>query len=266
MPAIREKKIIKPGPRKLKILKGVPTLLAANKRMLRTISAYYVLKSLYKSSIIQDVTMRMDELAEECRCSPRTLYTRIKEMQRLGLCKRTGANLVMCSYDELHKVLGCEDDTMNFHFKKYTAKAELIMRTLAIKENFSRQEKQIKKKLEKRMQSSGLSPEQIARAKEAAMNRLISAFTLSVPLSPEDQLIHPDIALSQESLAKLFGLKNAYSGAYWQQKLVKAHLIAIENRKIESSKRCRGTPLGHVFYSRRTQTTVCQMPNKTVFL
>jgi hypothetical protein len=251
---------------KLKILKGIPTLLAESKYMRKIVAVYYVLKMNHPSSTIHNLPERMKELAEECNISQRNLYTRVKEMKKEKLVKVKGGSLILCSYQELHEILGVDDKLENYHHKKFTSKPEYILRTLAIKENFSKQEKAIKRKLEKRNKSSGLSDVEFQRQKEAVMNHLIWCFKNSVELRPDELYVNPDVAISQSTLAIMFGLKSASGGHYWQKVLEKEKLIAVESRILRSSDyTLRKSPLGTVFFSRTIRKTCCQLPNKIFF-
>ena len=253
---------------KIRVLNGVASVLADNKKLLKSVSFFYMLKSIYTTGVILDCQSKTKELASACFCSPRTFYTRINELKKLGLitvsCNRT--NLV--SYSKLHELLEITVDKQRYRYLKISVKPEYVLRVAAIKENFERQETAIQGKIEKCNKGSGLSIAEKKQKREADLKRLIVEFKNSVLVNrdTEDILYHPDISISQYTLAFIYGLKSQGSGLYWQQVLQKHKLIRVDNRKIESNVRCRKSRLGKVFYSRKTQKTYCQMPNEILCL
>lgn len=253
---------------KLRILRGVATLLADKKKLLKPVSVFYSLKAEYKTGVIIDYQNKMIQLAELCFCSPRTLYTRFNELKNLGLIRMTDGRIELVSYEKLHTIIEVTEDKNKYHYKKQIAKPEYILRATAIKENLDRQEACILGKIEKYNKGSGLSSAEKHNKKEADMQRLIVEFKNSALLQrdTEDILYHPDVAISQDTLATIYGLKSQGSGLYWQKVLQKHLLIQVQSRQIESNVRCRKSRLGKVFYSRKTQKTYCQMPNKTLCL
>jgi hypothetical protein len=253
---------------KLRILIGVPTLLADQKKLLKAVSAFYALKAEYKTSVIIDYSEKITQLAELCFCSPRTLYTRLKELQHFGLVKCISGRIELVSYSKLHEILQVKENKGKYHYKKPTAKPEYILRATAIQENLDNQEARVLGIIEKYSKGSGLSIAEKKQKKEADLQRLIVAFKNPALLHQgiEDILYRPDVAISQSKLASIYGLKSQGSGLYWQTVLKKHKLLQIESRLIESNFRCRHSSLGTVFYSRKTQKTYCQMPNKIVCL
>ncbi len=248
---------------KIRVLKGVASVLADNKKLLKSVGIFYALKSIYTTGVIIDYQSKADVLAEACFCCPRTFYTRVNELKALGLITVSDNRMNLASYDTLHKILDITVDKQRYRYLKVPAKPEYILRTTAIKENFERQEAAIQGKIEKYNKGSGLSIAEKMQKKEADLQRLIVEFKNSALLhrDTQDILYHPDVAISQNTLASIYGLKSQGSGLYWQKVLQKHKLIQVENRLIESSNRCRNSRLGIVFYSRKTQKTYCQMPN-----
>ncbi|MFY9307808.1 MAG: hypothetical protein WAQ28_02045 [Bacteroidia bacterium] len=253
---------------KLRILKGIPTLLADQKKLLKPVSVFYCLKAAYKTSVIIDYNGKITQLAELCYCSPRTLYTRIKELHKLGLIKITSGRIELVSYSKMHEAIKVKENRGKYHYKKQTAKPEYILRAAAIQENLDRQEARVMGIIERYNEGSGLSDAEKKQKKEADLQRLIVAFKNPALLHRgiEDIFYQPDVAISQNTLASIYGLKSQGSGLYWQIVLKKHKLLQIESRLIESNVRCRHSSLGIVFYSRKTQKTYCQMPNKILCL
>lgn len=253
---------------KIRILKGVASVLADNKKLLKSVSVFYALKSIYTNGVILNCTEKTKDLAEACFCSPRTFYTRINELKKLGLVSVLSNRLNLASYDKLHQLLEITVEKQRYRYLKVPVKPEYILRTTAIKENFERQESAIQGKIEKYNKGSGLSIAEKMQKREADLQRLIVEFKNSALLHRDtgDILYHPDVAISQNTLAFIYGLKSQGSGLYWQKVLQKHKLIKVENRKIESDVRCRQSRLGVVFYSRKTKKTYCQMPNEILCL
>lgn len=248
---------------KIRVLRGVASVLADNKKLLKSISVFYTLKSIYSNGVILDAQSKTNILSEACFCCPRTFYTRLNELKKLGLISVIDNRTNLASYEKLHQVLDITVDKQRYRYLKVPVKPEYVLRTTAIKENFERQEAAIQGKIEKYNKGSGLSIVEKQQKREADLQRLIVEFKNSALLhrDTQDILYHPDVAISQNTLAFIYGLKSQGSGLYWQKVLQKHKLIKIENRKIESSNRCRNSRLGIVFYSRKTQKTYCQMPN-----
>ena len=249
---------------KLRILKGVPTLLADRKKLLKPVSVFYCLKAAYKTSVVIDYSLKIKQLAELCYCSPRTLYTRIKELKELGLIKITSGRIELVSYSKMHEIIQVKENKGKFHYKKQIAKPEYILRAAAIQENLDSQEACVLGIIEKYNKGSGLSTADKKQKREADLHRLIVAFKNPALLHQgiQDIIYRPDVAISQRSLASIYGLKSQGSGLYWQTVLKKHKLLQIESRLIESNVRCRYSPLGTVFYSRKNKKTYCQLPNK----
>jgi hypothetical protein len=253
-------------PNKLKILRGLPTNIAHNKKLLKTVSAFLVLKAEINTSILLDYPGKIKHLARWCQCSQRTFYTRMKEMMKMGWIKLSGYNMELTSYKKFYESIGCESSSQFFYYKKHIVKAEYILRTLAIQENFNRQEGAMRRKIEKEYQGSGPSVNYKA-VKAAAKHRLVSDFIHTKDYRKHDHFrYNPDVAIGQERMASIFGLKSASSGFYWQKVLTLEKLIAVTKREVESDCRCRKSPMGKVYFSRKTQKTYCQLPNRVTVL
>lgn len=248
---------------KYKILKGAAAALVEDKKLLRPVSVFLCLKAHFINGTILDYPKKIEKLAKYCFVGERTLRTRLNELKALGLLTMKEGRITLTSYHNLHKIIGLENELERYNYRKPTTKPEYIIRVTAIKENFDRQEKIIKEKIEKQNRGSGpLSADEIQCIKEAYLKRLIDAFKFSVQPTADVLMYRPDVALCQNSLAAMFNLKSQASGHYWQKVLLKHELIAIENRIIESTVRCRESKVGKVFWSPDRKSTCCQMPNK----
>lgn len=250
---------------KLKILKGLPAKIAGDK-MLKPVSTFLVLKTLYKSGTIFNFSERKKEIAPFCDISPRTLHTRVKELIALKLVRFDGKTLCLSSYSTLYELIGIAGS--KHHYIKHEHKAEHLIKLLALKENIRSQEKEIYRKLKDRCESEGITHEE---AQSAELSRFVKAF------KDGDHhyfnFVFPEATLSQSTIARLYNLtyygpdgesRNS-SGQYWQDKFKKMGLIKTEYRQIEGGK-TRHTRLGFVFWSRQQQFYVCQRSNKMVFL
>lgn len=256
-------------PQKLRILTGVATALAGDKKLLKAVSVFYAFKSLYKSGVILDYHSKKKTLAEAIGRSEKTLFTHLQELKKVGLVTEVCGRVHLASYDKLHELLKIEVHKQRYRYVKVTTQPEYILRSLAIKENYDRQRAAIKGKLERLNESSGLSGDEIEHRKEADLKRLIVQFKNSAPLrwdASQMVLYNPDVAISQKRLARMYGLKSQTSGWYWQKVLKKKKLIEVENRIVEGNGTNDFTPLGQLFRSRQGFIYCCQMPNKISFL
>lgn len=254
---------------KIKILKGAAAALVEDKKLLKPISIFLFLKAHFIHGSILDYENKIGEIMEGCLIKDRrTIDDRLDEMKELKLITIHGGRINLTSYKELHKILGLENEIEKYNYHKINAKPEHIVRTASIKENFDRQENITKEKIEKHEKGSGLlSPDEIQAIREAYLKRLIDAFKFSVQPTSDFLMYRPDVAICQNTLATMFNCKSQSSGHYWQKVLSKHKLIAVENRIIESTVRCRESRLGKVFWSNDESKKTClQMPNKILIL
>lgn len=252
---------------KIKILKGAAAALVEDKKLLKPVSVFLCLKAHFINGTILNYPKKIETLAGHCFISENTFRTRLNELKKLGLITMEGRRINLTSYQQLHKTIGLENEIEKYNYRKTDTKPEYIIRATALKENFDRQEKKIKEKIEKQNQGSGpMSPEAIQGTKEAYLKRLIDAFIFSAQPTSDILMYRPDVAICQNTLSVMFNLKSQTSGHYWQQVLLKHGLIAIENRIIESTVRCRTSKLGKVFWSPEKKSTCLQMPNKILVL
>lgn len=253
---------------KLRILIGVPTLLAGQKTLLKAVGSFYALKAEFKTGVILSYSSKLERLSELCFCSERTFRTYLKVLEKKELVKISSGRIELVSWEKLHTILQVTENKGKYHYKKQTVKPELILRAAAIQENLERQEGCVLGIIEKYNKGSRLSIGEKKQKREADLQRLIAAFKNPALLHHgiEDIFYNPDVAISQKTLANMYGLKSQGSGSYWQAILKKNKLIEIENRHFESGVRSRLSKLGKVHFSNKTMKSYLQMPNKTLCL
>jgi len=282
---------------KIKIMAGVSWALArsGDKELITGAGVFYVLKAMHRDGIIRNWESKISQLADACHMSRNTLKKYAKFLLKKGLAKLgTKGKLILSSFKYLHNMLKLQSGTKD-HYRSVVARADYIIRALAIYENFQYQERKIKQKLEATRQLGGVLPGNTAEAREAELNRMIAVFKLknepaqiyefskaqlAGDISYQDQLdlakfvrigghgafvLNPDVSMSQKRLAGIYQCSSQASGHYWQQKLQKLGLIKVKPRRVESLARSRYSPLGYVFYSRATKSTVLVLHNEISF-
>lgn len=247
---------------KIRIYKGLATEISSQSKMLKTVSAYLVLKSKVKSSVILNLGESASYLAGELMCSEKTLYTRINEMLRLKLATKYGTRVTLCSYENFKSQFGIT--TLNTHYvKAIPCKLEYVIKALAIKENFSKQEHKIKKRHDSE-KGCGLTLEAFVSAEK---QRFIDAFVNNKLVS---KTFNPFVTIGQVKLTDLLRSvrkddrkKTNSGGHYWTHRLSGLNLLTSKQRTIESHANARSTPLGFVFWNGKKQ--VCKMRNDLNF-
>jgi len=271
--------------KQLVIPNGLATLIVKDNSLLKPIALYLELKPLFYSSVIvarkNKKSLLYNDIATYCGISSASVQQKIKQLIKLDLVWFDESNnlclaslkklceLFSLSSKQKHKL---ENTYLNQNKKtKAVCSTELILRTLAIKENFYKQEITLHKKLFaheiKDLESiKKRYPEAEHVSPKKAWDRYMAWITSNLSHNdkhlttlykrlmqkPESYLakhykkmyedrtngvehftINPEITLSCQGVASLFKLNSISTGYYWQQQLAQHNLLNIVNDRIQ---------------------------------
>lgn len=204
------------------------------------------------------------------RRSERTIHNLTERLINSKLIKRIGGKLHLCSFDRISEYAG-----VNAHFSKKkfhhfnpvklpkSTPFEYILRIYEESESQDRQRYAKRQKMKQYHQCLTLSFYEEKNIESRDFQALVKSFLTG---ANHNESCDPDTARSHATRAFQMQLQSNASGHYWQQRLEKLGLIDVErDRLIISPKRKdleRYSRLGSVFYSRESQSTVLQLPNK----
>lgn len=230
-------------PKTIKINKNLATLLAKDNQWLKALSVFYPLKFLYSGGIILNISKRYGEISSILDISESNLRKKIRFLKDQGFIEHKNNNLVFVSFDKIKTKF--EIKTHKSHKLEYKNPKDfyILLKTLAIKENLEKQEfklqeriilqelkkfgkiqaKSIRNKIRKKIKENiGFLTEKLKQREPLySLNNNYSKST-----------INPDITLSRNKIAYLFGRKSKSSGSRFIKKAKTNGLILRDEKRI----------------------------------
>lgn len=210
----------------------------------RAISTFLVLKMVSHSGTIKDFTSCRDQFAKLCRISSRTLHQRIRDLESLGLARKTRGSLELRSYDHLLNLIGHRSYN-RWHHIELNWNPEDILRALTEKENITKQHHAVWAKWNECLNPGCKSEVKVDLHRLQQLQ--IDAFQTGKRFFADH--INPFITITQNKRSKLYGLGSYQGGQYWEKKLSSIGLITVRSiPMVLSEKRVRRSLLGPVIY------------------
>ena len=201
--------------------------------------------------------------------SERTVHNLLERLVCAQLVKRSKGTLVLASYSDLTIYASASTiGKKKFHHIKpakipANTPFEYVLRTLEEKESQDRQRYAKRQKMKAYHQCLTLPFSAEQQIEQEDFQALVHSFKTGQPVA---ESCDPDTARSHSTKSQQMCQQSHTGSWYWQQRLEKLGLVTVErDRQIISPKRkdlSRYSRLGAVFYSRKTQSTVLQLPNR----
>lgn len=235
--------------------------------LLKFVGAYYVLKSLTTTGVIQNYFSKEIELCTVLHCSRSTLYKYIRECEKRGYLKRSAGNLVLSSYQsfcETFDVIYTQFVTIIYDYEKQKINHCLELARLKLGEierseafeNRLAKFPELKKELEKL-----INPDKNGCYQKSLAALQILAYKKGHEKLLEIFMLNPDSDLNVHSIRKLFNFKSYLSVAYLKKKLFLKDLIHIQKRVITSPV-YRSIPKRYVDFDIKKNVHKWHLPDK----
>jgi len=249
------------------VLTGAPEALVAQRelrtkyetnRAIKTWSIFFLLKSLTTSGLIKNYAGQAHELAEFCQCNKKTLIRRIEELQKLGLLKFNGTNILLSSYIKAASILGINYNrlfriTYNPHEYKGNQIFQHLLRVEEIRNNQQKQLGALILNLEKNplvteqlmplLAKQGCKLYRIRTDAKYLQEQLLklqqTAFIEGSDFLTEIQRFRADVNRSVNGFKKQHHYKSSQSVSYLKKILQKQKLIDVVKKCIYSKERTR---------------------------
>lgn len=256
--------------KKVRIYKELPHKITHNKTLIKAVTIYLELKPVYYNSLIKDYKRHYSQLAEFLRIGNSTLRAYIPRLIELGLARKEGNHLILCSWEAFRDLFGIE--TKKAYYVDTENSVSHWLRLIAIKENLVRQEHQFWRKLFLHDQYSLYCQNELSKFKTKGNINLVSRERFGKDLfykvekqkvwkqlfnkfrndpyqigratkmalhelerGAEIPSINPEITLSCRGVAKLFNCHSPGAGYYWERKLEDLNLLLVHTTSIRST-------------------------------
>lgn len=257
--------------KKIRIPKELAPKIANNKQLLKVCSIYLELKPLYYNSLIKDYRSHYTELAAYLGLGISTLRQYINRLEGLGLVKKDGKHLVLCSWHTFRELFSIE--TRKIHKVDNGYQMGLILRVLAINYNLETQKYKFWRKFFIEDQYSRYCESELAKFrtqgqkiyletkerfardllykidKNKAWKSVFKKFCedpynlhkatqgalKELEAGKNIPTFNPSFTLSCRGVARIFGNKTPGAGFYWERKLEDLNLLLIQNISIRST-------------------------------
>lgn len=224
----------------------------------------------------QDAFMRC--LADVCRVSRNSMYTRIEWMKGFKLIEMDSAgNLLLESWETIAKMYRVKNGAFHdIELHTEGPRPEHILRTLTIAEHKKRMEFSFANKINSNNQLKqsiirflGVVPETIIQMARLIQKAKIFSFKTWSESFDFWHSMPSDFNASVTRLMHYFSFDDHRQVAYWKRTLSKMRLITVQTRKYESKQCTRkandllhgGKVRQRFFWDEKTKTRVWQMPD-----
>ncbi len=264
----------------IKIPVGLATKILNSKTERKALETYFMLKGIAENGWILNTVKGLKRLEPELNICYKTIKTRLKSLEKLGLVEMHKTHINLASYKTLNK-------TYNIHARYYLIKPELVKTVkledyfiaLALKEK--KQEcsnafyyKHLKANLDKEIIKGvfgGVKPRR--SYKEAVTEAHLIDFIKYANNSDFSYIFkhaRADVEIGYKKLSQMLGYKGKGSLAYTKRKLQKQGIVTIHKRALNvststhSTKFQRQTNLGTINYDSRKKELQLQLPDQII--
>ena len=210
-------------------------------KLIKTVGAYYVLKSLTTSGIIQDYHKNIDKLCSYLNCSVPTFYKLIRNCERSNYLKRSQGNLILASYSGFVETFDCiltrfTTVKYNYQEQKYTHTLEAAFLQLKERERSKTFESKFKanKDLVQDL-STVINPDKNGNYQTALEAMQKWAFNKGHDKMYSIFYLNPFPSVNSKTMCAMFGFKSEQSIAYLKTKLTKSKLITVKKEQIPNT-------------------------------
>jgi len=234
-------------------------------RIFKPIATFFLLKSVTPSSVIQQYTQQLSELLQYLRIGKTTFYSHVRELESLGLCKRVGGALRLCSYDkmcELFELTEVSNVTRITYDHTKHRFYELMYASLLHNKQVEC-DTQVRAKIDRIPEFKEVLQELGPDVRRALLDKQISDFKNGTQ-SFEYEIINADVQITARSIHKQFGFKSYKSVAYLKARLKAASIATVEKREYVSEHRSRKRHQ-YVAYLTASKSTLWRLPDEIRF-
>lgn len=277
--------------KRVKILKNLPAALAQIRevstkykthKIFKAVETFIYLKELTQSGKIQNTKGSKDAfmqyLADQCRISRNSMYTRLEWMIRYKFVSQDQkGHISLESWETIAKTYRVQKHVFyDIELTEDSPKLEHILRTITIAEHKQRMEFSFAKLINSNnqlrqhiLQRFGIIPQSIKQMAEMILQAKIMSFKTWSDSFDFWHSIPSDFNASVPKLMQYFSFDDFRQVAYWKKILCRSGLITVQTRKVESKKCTRkandllngGKVKQWFFWDSATKTRVWQLPD-----
>lgn len=236
-------------------------------KLIKLVSAYYVLKSLSSSGILKDYARNMYTLCSHLNCTEPTLRRILKGCQKLGYLRVTAGSIRLISFAEFTQLFDSTTSSMvriryNCQVHKFHSLVETVYMQLQEQERARVFEKRLQALPELLRELKGLV---IADNKGNYRKSLeliqLQAFKYGHEKKEAIFALNPFTTCNSKTLRKMFNFKSEQSVAYLKAKLQAQKLARISAQRVLSQERQRLSNR-YMDWDQRTQQTIWVQPDR----
>jgi len=210
-------------------------------KLIKYVGAYYILKSLTPSGVIQDTHQQISELCRYLNCTTPTFYKLIKNCEKLGYLKRTRQTIVLTSYSaftETFDAVFTRFTKVKYNYKKQKFNHVLESAYLQLKEQERARTFENKMQANKDLQeelSTVINPDKNGKWQKSLEAIQKEAFNKGHKKMYQIFYLNPFTTCNSKTMTKMFGFKSEQSIAYLKAKLIKKNLIRVEKITVSNT-------------------------------
>lgn len=221
--------------------KGLSLLIIGDRKARKLIDTYLVLKAYSEGSKFENTTDAIAQAAIWCRRSIKTLHSRLKDLQAVGLIEysKDGRFILVRGWKKLCEVYALDETRIRFYYVKHDKHrtVEDVLEYYAMKEKEKQCAQAALYKLNKSVEAKEVIEEVAGKTLDAvAHSQLFHDLTNKRELSPDAAFIlfsvlRGDTSISSRTWSKLFSYTSKGGFAYKKRKLKAKGLITVEERQ-----------------------------------
>ena len=267
-----------PKKEKIKVLKGVPFAIRHDKSLMKAFETFCYLKHYYNGHIWK-YFKRIDDIADKCEISPRTLNTRIYTMKKAGWIRTINGHIVIESWESLLRIYHIKESAFYFtkiELWKDQQKLEFFLETKDSQEHKKFMFKAYKRKCMEDVEfrkeicrKAGISDSDIELLPDAHLSLLFSNFLNSIDcgVNSTPNRYNPYFNVNcKTGAALLYNRTSPSSFTYTKRKWVRFGLAWVEKVSLTSEKWAGSCTLGTRSWNDDTKHSFLTLPDNVVIL